>query len=77
MLLLSYFVGQRKYPVAYDLRSALVYGSLAAALYAAGMCVPIESEWLRLGYRTLLLGLYVAFLLRRDLRGVIKGLRKR
>lgn len=77
MMLLSYFVGQRKYPVAYDLRSALVYGSLAAALYAAGMCVPIESEWLRLGYRTLLLGLYVVFLLRRDLRGVIKGLRKR
>ena len=77
MMLLSYFVGQRKYPVAYDLRSALVYGCLAAALYAAGMCVPIESEWLRLGYRTLLLGLYVAFLLRRDLRGVIKGLRKR
>ena len=72
MMLLSYFVGQKKFPVAYDLWSALVYTVVASVLYVAGMCVLIESEWLCLGYRTLLLGVFVIFFLKRDLRK-IKG----
>jgi O-antigen/teichoic acid export membrane protein len=54
MMLLSYFIGQKKYPVAYDLRSAGLYSLLAAGLYAAGMLPHIESLGIRMLYRTVL-----------------------
>lgn len=74
MMLLSYFFGQKKFPIKYDLRSALLYSVLAAVLYVLGMNIPIESEGLRIGCRTLLLGVYVFFVLKRDLAGMwIRG----
>jgi O-antigen/teichoic acid export membrane protein len=67
MMLLSYLVGQKKYPVAYDLRSALLYGLLAAGCYAAGMLPHIESVYLRLLYRTVFLIVFIGFIIKRDL----------
>ncbi|MDR1746517.1 MAG: polysaccharide biosynthesis C-terminal domain-containing protein [Tannerella sp.] len=66
MMALSYFIGRKKYPVAYDLRSALLYGLVAAGLYAAGMIPQVEPMWLRLAYRTVLLALFAAFTIKRD-----------
>ncbi|MDD2437015.1 MAG: oligosaccharide flippase family protein [Massilibacteroides sp.] len=67
MMLLSYFIGQKKYPVRYDLKSAAIYGLVAVAVYAAGMWPDIDSETLRLAYRTVLLGLFVLLIIKRDL----------
>jgi O-antigen/teichoic acid export membrane protein len=67
MMLLSYFMGQRKYPVAYDLRSAGLYGLLAAGLYAAGMCPSIGNIYLRLSYRTALWLFLAGFIIKKDL----------
>lgn len=67
MMLLSYFIGQKKFPIVYDLKSAFVYTLLAVILYAAGMGPEIPSEGLRLLYRTFLLGIFVAFMVKRDL----------
>lgn len=67
MMLLSYFIGQKKFPIQYDLKSAVIYSVLAAVFYLAGMLPTIESELLRLGYRTLLLCLFVGIVIRRDL----------
>ena len=67
MMLLSYFVGQKKFPIEYDLKSAFLYFGVATVLYVAGMALPIQSEWLRLGYRTILLGVFIAFMVKRDL----------
>lgn len=67
MMVLSYFMGQRKYPIDYDLRSAAVYTALATVLYVAGMYLPIESIIGRLAYRTLLLAVYAGFMWKRDL----------
>lgn len=67
MMLLSYFVGQKKYPVKYDLKSAAIYVLVAALFYVAGMLPDIKSEVLRLGYRTVLLVLYISFIIKRDL----------
>ena len=75
MMLLSYFIGQRRYPIPYDLRSAAFYTALAAAFYAAGMLPEIQSEWLRLGYRTLLLLAFLAVIIWRDVP--LKSLLKR
>lgn len=75
MMLLSYFIGQRRYPIPYDLRTAAFYTALAAACYAAGMLPEIQSEWLRLGYRTLLLLAFLAVIIWRDVP--LKSLLKR
>lgn len=67
MMLLSYFIGQKKFPVAYDLRSAFIYGVIAAVCYAVGMLPPIESVPLRLLYRSFILILFLIFIIKRDL----------
>ena len=65
--LLSYWMGQKKYPVAYPLRSMTVYFLLAAVLFIAGYYIPISSLVLRLLWRTLLLCVFIAFVLKKDL----------
>ena len=65
-MLLSYFIGQRRYPIAYDLRSMGIYLLLAALLLVASR-LPIESLWLRMAYRTGLLLLFVGHILWHDL----------
>lgn len=67
MMLLSYVIGQKKFPIQYDLKSALFYGLLTALFYAAGMLPAIESEPFRLGYRTVLLVVFLAIIVKRDL----------
>lgn len=66
-MLLSYFIGQKKYPIAYDLRGIAGYVVLAAVLYLLGEYVPIENIILRLTFRTILLLLFVAYIIKRDL----------
>ena len=67
MMLLSYFVGQKKFPIAYNLRSALFYTVVAAVCYAAAMLLPIGSTVLRLTYRTAILLVFIAIIIRKDL----------
>jgi O-antigen/teichoic acid export membrane protein len=66
-MLLSYFVGQKKYPIRYDLKAIGGYVLLAAALYVAGEVLPIDNFYLRLGYRTLLLLLFAGVAVKREL----------
>ncbi len=77
MMLASYFVGQRIYPIRYDLKSALHYTLLTAVLYGIAHVVVIDSLPLRLAFRTLLLGIFIVYLLRHDLPlSQIPGLRR-
>ncbi|MDH6359230.1 oligosaccharide flippase family protein [Parabacteroides sp. PF5-9] len=67
MMILSYVVGQKKFPISYDIRSAFIYFAVAALLFVAGMLPPIASEIGRFLYRTVLLLIYIAFVVKRDL----------
>ena len=67
MMLFSYFVGQKKFPIAYNLRSALFYVVIAAAFYLAAMLPPIESTILRLSYRTIILLIFIGIIIKKDL----------
>ena len=66
-MLLSYFVGQKKYPIQYDLKAIGMYVLLAAVLYLAAEYVPIDNIYLRMAYRTVLLILFIAYVVNRDL----------
>ena len=65
--LLSYFIGQKKYPVAYPLKRMTTYLILALMLYVLSQETPIANLWLRLSYRTLLILVFVAFIIKKDL----------
>ena len=67
MTLLSYIIGQKKYPVAYPLKSMAAYLILAAVLYAASGIVHTDSVGLRLAYRTILLCVFVVYIVKKDL----------
>ena len=66
MMLLSYFTGQKKFPISYDLKSAFIYFALTIVFYSAGMLPDIEPEGLRLLYRTVLLIAFLLIIIRRD-----------
>jgi O-antigen/teichoic acid export membrane protein len=69
MMALSYFVGRKKFPVAYDLRSAALYALLAAALLSAGMLPEIDNTALRMIWRTALLAVFALIVFRREFAG--------
>lgn len=66
-MLLSYFVGQKKYPIQYDLKAIGMYVLLAAVLYVAAEYVSIDNIYLRMAYRTVLLLLFIVYVVKRDL----------
>lgn len=65
--LLSYIIGQRKYPVSYPLGAMGVYLILAALLFGVACWVHIENTLLRLVFRSLLLLVFVGYIIKKDL----------
>ena len=66
-MLLSYFVGQKKYPINYPLKSITVYICIAALFTAIMLYAPQSlPKALRLGINTLLIILFVAHIIHYD-----------
>lgn len=65
--LLSYVIGQKKYPVSYPLKEMAVYLILAVVLFALYHAVEIPNVVLRLIYRTLLILVFIAYIVKKDL----------
>lgn len=66
-MLLSYFVGQKRYPIHYNLKAIAAYVLLTLLLWAAAEFVQIDNIVLRMVYRTLLLLLFVIYIVKKDL----------
>lgn len=74
MMLLSYFIGRRKHPIDYDVKSILIYFFTALALYGLATAATTASQWINMPLRTLLLVIFIAFAFKREhlsLRGLI------
>ena len=66
-MLLSYFVGQRKYPIAYPLKSIAAYVLIAALFTAIMLVLPKDwPVWLRLAANTGLILLFVGHIVYHD-----------
>jgi len=66
MMVISWWLGQKYYPILYDLKSAGKYLLLTAGLYALGMLLPLEPLWLKLLFRTALLIVFLLVLIYKD-----------
>ena len=66
-MLLSYFIGQREYPIHYDVHCIGRYTALVIILYSISTLVPTEwNLWLRLGINTVLMSIFVAYTVKHD-----------
>jgi O-antigen/teichoic acid export membrane protein len=70
IMLLSYFIGQKKAPIPYDLKSIGGYTALTIVLlgvyYILRICV-IGNTWIMMAIGTVLIGIYIFILTRKDL----------
>lgn len=69
MMVVSYFLGQKNYPIQYDLKSAGFYVVIASFLFAGIMFTHgnIGHAGLRLLVNTVLIGIYLLIVLKKDL----------
>lgn len=65
---LSYIIGQKKYPIVYPLKEMAVYMCIAVVLYWISEEITIRQLIWRLTFRTVLLCLFVAFIVWKDLQ---------
>ena len=65
-MLLSYFIGQKKFPIPYNLRAIAGYVLLAALLYLLSAVVEVEHLVLRLAFRSLLLLLFLGWVIYKE-----------
>ena len=63
---LSYVIGQKHYPVRYPLKDMGLYLGLAVILFVLMLTVNPENMFLRLGFRSLLLLAFVAYVVKKD-----------
>lgn len=66
IMLISYILGQKYYPVAYDLKAIATYFAVALGLFGASRLLESENPLLKYGLNTMLLTAYIAFAVKRD-----------
>lgn len=64
MMVVSYLVGRVKYPIGYGVRRLSMYFLVAIALYFVARLTTVESQWVNMPWRTLLLAAYVFMVLK-------------
>lgn len=65
-MLLSYFVGQKRNRIPYDIKGIAIYMMLAIALYYFSTLITVENVLIRLLINTLFLALFVAYIIKKD-----------
>lgn len=66
MIVMSYWLGTKYYPVPYDLKSIITYFAVGLALYGLSLLLIGKSAWIRMPVNTVLLIIYVVFVLKTE-----------
>ncbi|MDE6482584.1 MAG: oligosaccharide flippase family protein [Rikenellaceae bacterium] len=66
MVVLSYALNQRYYPIRYDLRSAVFYMAAGGAIYGLSVAVSPDNTALRLAFNSLLMAAFLWLFLRKE-----------
>lgn len=75
-MLLSYFVGQKKYPIAYPVKTMLGYVALTCVLFVAMKAVQGCGMWIQLAVNTALLVVFTAVVVKTENFSLNKVLKK-
>lgn len=67
MTVLSYLYGQKYYPINYQIKKLATYFVTAIIFYIIGTLPEIDNEILRLLYRTVLLAIFIAIIIKKDI----------
>ncbi len=73
MTAISYFLGQKYMPVAYDLKRIGFYALVALGLYTVSAWLVFENIWLHYAFRTLLMLAFLGIVFLRDIRTIKKA----
>jgi hypothetical protein len=65
-MIISYVIGQKHFPINYQLKTIGKYSLLALVLFFLGWAIDLHYTVLNLLYRTALLAIYVWYMTRRD-----------
>ncbi|MCY1634609.1 oligosaccharide flippase family protein [Marinifilum sp. D737] len=66
MMVVSYLLGQKHYPVPYDIKRILFYFIFAMVLFALGSQITIENQWLKMLAKTPLLLVFIALVIQKE-----------
>ena len=66
-MLLSYIVGQKRNAINYDIKDIFKYVALFGAVYGISLVLPIENTILKMACNTILLIIFVAYFIKKDL----------
>lgn len=66
IMFLSYFIGQKKFPIDYDMKGIGVYVLLAAALYAVKQVTESDSLLLNILTGTILIAVFILYIIKKD-----------
>ena len=66
-MLLSYVVGQKRNAINYDIKDIFKYVALFGAVYGISLVLPIENTILKMACNTILLIIFVAYFIKKDL----------
>ena len=64
---LSYFVGQKRNAINYDIKDIFKYVALFGVVYGISLVLPIENSILKMACNTILLVVFVAYFIKKDL----------
>lgn len=64
---LSYFIGQKRNAIDYDMKSIFIYTLLFAVIYGVSQVIPVENSIAKMAINTVLLTLFVAYFIKKDL----------
>lgn len=67
VMVLSYFIGQKHFPIAYDFKSIFLYGLLTIILFSIYHFSPIQNGWSYYLQNSLFILLFVGLIIKRDL----------
>ena len=66
MTIVSYILGQKHYPVPYDLKRILFYMTFAMILFWVSTCIEMDNQWLKMAAKTPLLVLFLLVLIQTE-----------
>ena len=69
MMVVSYFLGQKHYPIPYNLKTAMFFSLIALVLFGAIQVshTYVDNVWLRLAINTMFVGLYAVVVVKKEL----------